>query len=332
MSLGIGHLRVPTTALSRVLIIGVLVVTAVSTSTQRADADLSPLGGTIVFSPSGNLTLLAGRAGNGQTRELTSAGIDTSPEFSPGGKRVVFVRGGDIWLLRLATLATRRLTTGGRDGSPAWSPNGRRIAFTRRDGSGNTDIFVIRAWGGRAFRFSRIARLGCNATAPAWSPNGSLLTYTRQYGTTSNCRAGVVVQRHGHPARVVVADPSATDADFTPDGTALVYSADCDPERCTYTGGWMALLSGGSAWMVVTRDDCIEGSLCFRGLIGAGSGKEFIESSTYAAEDGAPVYNFWVLERPRSTDGSIDGNTAESYSTWVVDPQVIGWDYRTQPF
>jgi hypothetical protein len=32
------------------------------------------------------------------------------------------------------------------------------------------------------------------------------------------------------------------------------------------------------------------------------------------------------------TDGSVDGNTAESYSTWVVDAQVIGWDHRTQPF
>ncbi len=332
MSLGVGHLRVPTTALRRVLIVGVLAVTAVSTSTQRAGADLSPLGGTIVFSRSGSLALLAGQAGGGQTRELTSAGTDTSPRFSPDGKRVVFVRGGDIWLLRVATLATRRLTRSGTDGSPAWSPNGRRIAFTRRDGSGDADIFVIRAWGGQAFRFSRIARLGCNATAPAWSPNGSRLTYTRQYGTTSNCRAGVVVQRHGRPARIVVADPSATDADFTPDGTALLYSADCDPELCVYKGGWMVLLSGGPAWMVVTRDDCIEGDLCFRGLIGAGSGKDFIESSTYAAEDGAPVYNFWVLERPQSTDGSVDGNTAESYSTWVVDAQVIGWDHRNQPF
>src|SRR3954470_12045607 len=55
-----------------------------------------------------------------------------------------------LWLLALETGDTRQITTGsGRDTSPEWSPDGRRIAFSStRDGK--AQLYVIAVDGGEA--------------------------------------------------------------------------------------------------------------------------------------------------------------------------------------
>jgi TolB protein len=60
-------------------------------------------------------------------RRLTDNGVsDRQPEWSPGGGRLLFVRGGAVWRM---SGDGRRATRLGVGVSPAWSPDGTHIAF-----------------------------------------------------------------------------------------------------------------------------------------------------------------------------------------------------------
>lgn len=60
------------------------------------------------------------------------------PDWSPTGARLVFVRGGNLHILKLATGKRRKLTRGGDFTEPAWMPDGRRILYVRLDGVQST--------------------------------------------------------------------------------------------------------------------------------------------------------------------------------------------------
>jgi len=64
----------------------------------------------------------------------------------------------DVWLLDVATGDKRRLTTNkASDSSPAFSPDGKRIAFlSRRDGDKATQLYVIPLGGGEAERLTEM--------------------------------------------------------------------------------------------------------------------------------------------------------------------------------
>jgi dipeptidyl aminopeptidase/acylaminoacyl peptidase/CubicO group peptidase (beta-lactamase class C family) len=72
---------------------------------------------------------------DGDARQLTRGGADSSPKWSPDGTQVAFVRAqdgpGQLWLLPIGGGEPEQLTTlplGA--GTPAWSPDGTRIAFS----------------------------------------------------------------------------------------------------------------------------------------------------------------------------------------------------------
>jgi len=70
-------------------------------------------------------------AAGGEPKQITSGDASsTTPRWSPDGKRIAFVTGGQIWTMDAAGGDRRQVTgisTGAAD--PVWSPDGRLIAF-----------------------------------------------------------------------------------------------------------------------------------------------------------------------------------------------------------
>ncbi|MBD5211327.1 MAG: peptidase S41 [Bacteroidales bacterium] len=74
--------------------------------------------------------------------------------ISPDGKQIAFTYKGDIYTVPAAGGEATRLTTSeSYETSPRWSPDGKKIAFAS-DRHGNTDIFVMNANGGTPKRLT----------------------------------------------------------------------------------------------------------------------------------------------------------------------------------
>jgi Tol biopolymer transport system component/DNA-binding winged helix-turn-helix (wHTH) protein len=110
---------------------------------------------------------------------ISSTREDHSPQFSPDGRRVVFVSkrtGNDeIWVADRDGGSAAPLTRfgGPATGSPRWSPDGLRIAFDSR-AQGSSHIYVIGA-DGDGLRAVTTGTL--NDMLPAWSADGEWVFY-----------------------------------------------------------------------------------------------------------------------------------------------------------
>jgi lysyl oxidase/WD40 repeat protein len=112
------------------------------TAADERDPAWSPDGSEIVYSD-GDLLV---RRGDAAPRQLTSGPeVDAEPDWSRRGE-IAFVRDGAVYVVAAAGGEPRRLTAGPGDSSPAWSPSGRRLVFARAR-VGGSDLLVIGADG-----------------------------------------------------------------------------------------------------------------------------------------------------------------------------------------
>lgn len=126
----------------------------------------------------------------GTERALTTGvGRNTVPAYSPDGKMIAYVRGGQE--LRVMSLNTDGTVAkdaavysgalgGFEDGLPVWSPDSRWIAFTVTDRKAFDNLWVVPSAGGEARQISFLAN-GQTGNKIVWSPDGKyILTDTSQ--------------------------------------------------------------------------------------------------------------------------------------------------------
>ena len=110
-------------------------------------------------------------------------GSESQPYFSPDGKRLVYVWGGesgenrDLYVQSLTDGSVRRFTTDPADDlSPVWSPDGLRIAWLRTSRS-ETALFVGNVAGGTHGKIADVYPIRVDALGRHldWSPDGQYL-------------------------------------------------------------------------------------------------------------------------------------------------------------
>ena len=165
--------------------------------------------------------------------------------WSPSGKRIAFDSDrsdrapndsktvNDVFVMKSDGSGVRKLTDSkGASGDAAWSPDGSLIAYDsdRGNSHGYSSIYVIRASGGKPRRVTR-PKAPFSDYAPRFSPDGTRIVFWRSRGTADHAPSALFMRRlDGRGAhRLTPFSLHVNDADWSPDGTRIVFEAYPDP-------------------------------------------------------------------------------------------------------
>lgn len=168
-------------------------------------------------SPEGISNIYELELGNQRLTRLTaSQGIDTSPCYSPDGRRIVFEsdREGSqqLYVMESNGQGARRISFGqGLYSTPVWSPRGDLIAFTKQLG-GRFLIGVMRPDGSG----ERILTEGFHNEGPTWAPNGRVLMFFRDAPGANGGPSLYSVDLTGYNERRIDTPSFASDPAWSP--------------------------------------------------------------------------------------------------------------------
>jgi Tol biopolymer transport system component len=203
---------------------------------------------------------VAGRRLTGATR-LTAGPADSGwPVWSPDGSKIAFDSSradpdphdsnavNDIFVMNASGTDVRKLTDSvGASADAAWSPDESLIAFDadRGDHRAKQGIYLVAAGGGQIRRVTTLPANDANDQAPRFSPDGKRLVFTRYRGTGSAEKAALfTVRLDGTQLRQLTTfSIHAGDADWSPDGSRIVFEA--YPNPAAYGDVYVVEASGG---------------------------------------------------------------------------------------
>ena len=121
----------------------------------------------------GERSLVTMDASTGENQQVFEVGRFYSPRWSPDGKRIAYVKSGQLGVIDADGTNARILTSGAQIAGLAWSPDGTRLAYVSGDHR-DSDIRIIEVQGIRSFRLTDDPG---PEVQPAWSPDGERIAY-----------------------------------------------------------------------------------------------------------------------------------------------------------
>jgi tricorn protease len=146
------------------------------------------------------------------------------PSFSPDGRTIVFVSGGDIWTVPAEGGTARLLVSHpSTESRPLFSPDGKRLAFASNR-TGNGDIYVLTLDTGE---LKRLTFDDSDEKLDAWSPDGKWIYFSSNGRDISGMNDVYRVSVEGGTAMPVTADRYVSEffSAPSPDGAALAFTA-----------------------------------------------------------------------------------------------------------
>ena len=180
----------------------------------------------------------------GATTPTATPGIAPTPTATPkpiGGKIVYTSDMSDTKFLQIYSIKADGGSRGNlthdqsNNTQPAWSPDGTKVAFVSDRDNGVNHIFVMNADGSNPIELNK--NFPSKQQRPRWSPDGTRILFTGVDASAfpdgeifvTEALAGV------DPVRLTENNFIDTDADWSPDGSKIVFSSNRDGTQSLYT-------------------------------------------------------------------------------------------------
>jgi len=141
---------------------------------SRSRPDWSPDGTRIAFFLSGSDARGLAWVNRDGSQLETLDELGGPGTFSPDGKRIAYVRAGDVYVMNMSSRTVMAVTSEGQASTspPDWSPDGRQILY-----AGDTNLFLVDAKGGPSVGLGQWSIALTSLATPVYSPAGRQIAF-----------------------------------------------------------------------------------------------------------------------------------------------------------